>query len=62
MTDLENTSVPALRAAVSQQTAWLQNVSPEEKNLVLNRDCPPQEVRRRLDELEKLASELAEKR
>lgn len=55
-------SAPAIREAVAAQQAWLKDAPKEEKGAVLGRHCTPQEVLRRLGELEGIAAALAQLR
>ena len=57
---LGKSSAPAIAEAIAAQRAWLKGAPKEEKGVVLGRDCSPQEVQRRLDELEAVAAALKE--
>jgi len=59
---LGKSSAPAIRQAAAAQRAWLKDAPKEERDVVLGRHCPPQEVRRRIEELEGIAAALEQPR
>lgn len=56
---LGKSSGPAIREAIAAEQAWLKKAPPAEKAAVIGRWCPPQDIRKRLEELTAIAALLA---